>query len=130
MNIYLIMYCKKVVVVSLIIGLQASNLFVTGAPQAVEKVDPLETVQRSALRAHNLQFPYKGGVVLDAKTWPCSGLQSLELSVATPLETSQGLFSEEAQSNFIYPDRAELPRDAGSRRTLQHSSKQATSEER
>ena len=96
------MFCKKLFVVSLIIGLQASNLLVTGAPQSGLKVDPLAIVQRSALKAHNLQFPYKGGVVLDAKTWPCSGLQSFELSVATPLETSQGLFSEEAQSNFIY----------------------------
>ena len=96
------MFCKKVIVVSLIIGLQLSNILVTGAPQAGEKVDPLETIQRSALRAHNRQFPYKGGFVLDAKIWPCSGLESLQLPEATPLETSEGLFSEEAQSNFIW----------------------------
>ena len=92
------MFCR-VIVVSVIV-----NILVTGAPQAGEKVedDPLVTVQRSALRAHNSQFPYQGGFVLNPKTWPCSALESFHLAEATPLVTSLALFSEEAQSNFIW----------------------------
>ena len=80
----------------------ASLAAVKGAPQQiVAKKDPLATAQRSAIRAHNLHFPYKSGEVLD-ESWPCSGLQSFELSESTPLEPTKELYSEEGLSNFVY----------------------------